>query len=68
MIYVWNYTDKLVVSDVDGTITRSDVLGHVYAKIGKDWTQPGTADLFSSIQANGYKMLYLTARPIGMAD
>lgn len=26
-LYLWNYTDKIVVSDIDGTITR---YGHVY--------------------------------------
>lgn len=65
MIYLWDYNDKIVISDVDGTITRSDVLGHVLPRVGKDWSQPNTVELYKSIQANGYKMLYLTARAIG---
>jgi len=33
----------------------------------KDWSQDGVAQLFGSIAANGYKVLYLTARAIGYA-
>jgi phosphatidate phosphatase LPIN len=46
MIFLWHWTDKIVISDVDGTITRSDVLGHVLPQIGKDWSHAGTVDLF----------------------
>jgi hypothetical protein len=35
-IYLWEETDKIVISDVDGTITRSDVLGHIMPMIGKE--------------------------------
>jgi phosphatidate phosphatase LPIN len=59
---------KLVISDVDGTITRSDVLGQVLPSIGKDWSQPGVASLFDRIAKNGYQMMYLTSRAIGQAS
>ncbi|XP_014674610.1 PREDICTED: phosphatidate phosphatase LPIN2-like isoform X2 [Priapulus caudatus] len=64
-IYLWNYDDKLVISDVDGTITKSDVLGHVLPYIGKDWAQSGVTQLFNAITENGYKFVYLSARAIG---
>ncbi|CAJ1005762.1 putative lipin, N-terminal conserved region/LNS2 (Lipin/Ned1/Smp2) [Leishmania naiffi] len=65
-IFLWNWTDRLVVSDVDGTITKSDLLGHFYAMLGKgaDWTHPGICNLFSKIERNGYRMVYLTARSV----
>jgi phosphatidate phosphatase LPIN len=63
-IYLWDETDKIVISDVDGTITRSDVLGHIMPMIGKDWSQEGVTELFTNIEKNGYKILYLTARAI----
>lgn len=63
-IYLWNYTDSIVISDVDGTITRSDVLGHIMPILGQDWSHEGVTDLFTNIAKNGYKMLYLTARAI----
>lgn len=67
-IYLWNYDDKIVVSDIDGTITKSDILGHILPAIGKDWAQSGVANLFNKISRNGYRVLYLSARAIGQAS
>merc|ERR1712156_1084273 len=67
-IYLWSYTDKVVISDIDGTITKSDVLGHILPVIGRDWAQSGVAQLFSKIRANGYHIMYLSARAIGQAS
>ena len=52
----------MVISDIDGTITKSDVLGHILPVIGRDWAQSGVAELFSKIRANGYHIMYLSAR------
>ena len=52
----------MVISDIDGTITKSDVLGHILPVIGRDWAQSGVAQLFSKIRANGYHIMYLSAR------
>jgi len=67
-IYLWKHTDKVVISDIDGTITKSDVLGHILPVIGRDWAQSGVAQLFSKIRANGYHIMYLSARAIGQAS
>ncbi|KAL0580719.1 lipin Ned1 [Marasmius crinis-equi] len=67
-IFVWDSSDQVVISDIDGTITKSDGLGHVFAMIGRDWTHLGVAKLYTDICRNGYKMLYLTSRAIGQAD
>nr|XP_019001650.1 uncharacterized protein I203_05853 [Kwoniella mangroviensis CBS 8507]OCF65111.1 hypothetical protein I203_05853 [Kwoniella mangroviensis CBS 8507] len=67
-IFLWEETDQVVISDIDGTITKSDALGHLYAAIGRDWTHLGIAKLYTDIGNNGYKMLYLTSRAIGQAD
>lgn len=67
-VFLWPSDTKIVISDVDGTITRSDVLGHLLPGVGLDWSQVGVAGLYSQIAKNGYKMLYLTARPIGQAS
>lgn len=64
-IFLWDWDTKVVISDVDGTITKSDALGHLFTMVGKDWTHSGVANLYSNIQKNGYKMLYLTSRAIG---
>jgi phosphatidate phosphatase LPIN len=67
-IYLWHHTDKVVISDIDGTITKSDMLGHFLPMVGRDWAQSGVADLFSKIRANGYHIMYLSARAIGQAS
>ncbi|XP_074744507.1 phosphatidate phosphatase LPIN3 isoform X1 [Strix uralensis] len=66
-IYLWNWDDKVVISDIDGTITKSDALGHILPHLGKDWTHHGIAKLFHKIHLNGYRFLYCSARAIGMA-
>ncbi|XP_077366965.1 phosphatidate phosphatase LPIN1 isoform X2 [Festucalex cinctus] len=67
-IYLWNWDDKIIISDIDGTITRSDTLGHILPTLGKDWTHQGIAQLYHKVSQNGYKILYCSARAIGMAD
>ncbi len=67
-IFLWNYNDKIIVSDIDGTITKSDVLGQVLPIFGRDWSQAGVADLFTAIEQNQYKFMYLSARAIGQAS
>jgi len=66
-IYFWPMDANIIVSDIDGTITKSDVLGHILSMFGKDWSQPGIASLYTNIRRNGYHILYLTSRPIGQA-
>uniref|UniRef100_A0A673ZN72 phosphatidate phosphatase n=1 Tax=Salmo trutta TaxID=8032 RepID=A0A673ZN72_SALTR len=67
-IYLWSWDDKIVISDIDGTITRSDTLGHILPTLGKDWTHQGIARLYHRVSQNGYKFMYCSARAIGMAD
>lgn len=59
---------QIVVSDIDGTITKSDALGHLLPMVRLDWTHPGIANLYTNIRRNGYELLYLTSRAIGQAD
>jgi phosphatidate phosphatase LPIN len=67
-IFYWDHDIQVVISDIDGTITKSDTLGHVFTMIGKDWTHNGVAKLYTDIANNGYHFLYLTSRAIGQAD
>lgn len=67
-IFLWKASHHIVVSDIDGTITKSDALGHVFTMIGRDWTHMGVAKLYTDIVRNGYRIMYLTSRAIGQAD
>jgi phosphatidate phosphatase LPIN len=67
-LWYWKHDVPIVISDIDGTITKSDVLGHVLTSIGRDWTHQGVAKLYTEISANGYNFMYLTSRSVGQAD
>ncbi|KEY65116.1 hypothetical protein S7711_04206 [Stachybotrys chartarum IBT 7711] len=67
-MYLWQHKTPVVISDIDGTITKSDALGHVLNMIGRDWTHAGVAKLYSDIARNGYNIMYLTSRSVGQAD
>ncbi|KAL8261157.1 hypothetical protein R6Q59_025206 [Mikania micrantha] len=67
-IFYWRWDTHIVISDVDGTITKSDVLGQFMPMVGKDWSHIGVTNLFSAIKENGYQILFLSARSISQAD
>lgn len=67
-MYYWSHDVPIVISDIDGTITKSDALGHVLNMIGRDWTHVGVAKLYTDIVTNGYNIFYLTSRSVGQAD
>jgi len=64
-IFLYDNRTKLFISDVDGTITRSDVMGHVIPFFGGDWSQSNICKYYSNIVHNGIQVVYLTARAIG---
>ncbi|CAI4227076.1 unnamed protein product [Auanema sp. JU1783] len=66
-IYLYKWYERIVISDIDGTITKSDVLGHVIPAIGGTWAHSGVAELYTHIKNNGYKMVYLSSRAIGQS-
>ena len=66
--YVLAPSARVVVSDIDGTVTRSDMLGHVLPRVGLDWSHGGIARLFTDVAANGYDVLYLSSRSIAQAS
>jgi hypothetical protein len=67
-IFLLKASTRLVVSDIDGTVTRSDVFGQLMPLLGRDWTHGGVASLFHSIARNGFQIVYLTSRAIGQAN
>lgn len=65
-IFLWDTNVKIVVTDVDGTITRSDMRGHLYSRFGYKWHHNSVSDCFSKVYGLGYKIIYLTARSMTM--
>lgn len=60
-IFLWDYTEKIVISDIDGTITKSDIAGQLL----NNYIHLGVTKLFNAIYQRNYKIVYLTARAIG---
>lgn len=67
-IYFWNDFDKIVISDIDGTLTKSDMMGHLCYLIGRDWSRAGVVNLYNDIASKNYKILYLSSRSISQVD
>ena len=61
-LFLQNINLTQLISDIDGTITESDVKGHVAAAFGYTAVQKNVVELYEKIYNNGYKVLYLTAR------
>lgn len=66
-VFLWHWSDRLVISDIDGTITQSDVMGQLGPFLGRDVSQRGVAGLYSRIAANRFRVIYLSSRAIGQA-
>ncbi|KAL0484722.1 phosphatidate phosphatase PAH2 [Acrasis kona] len=68
-IYFWSCDQRIVVSDVDGTITGK---GENFSRFSKFYTnhfyvkriRPSIIELYKSIEDNGYKVIYVTGRPV----
>ncbi|CAM9448662.1 unnamed protein product [Chrysoparadoxa australica] len=67
--FLMEKTDPMVVVDIDGTITKSDVPGLVMTLSPGtlDHTQPGICKLLNDVAEEGAQFLYLTSRPIVLA-
>ena len=65
-LYVWDATDKVVVTDIDGTLTTTDLMGHIKTVrlANYQYAHKGACGFFSSLAEYGFKVYYLTARPI----
>ena len=67
-IYYWPSSIKMILWDIDGTVTKSDVLGVIFPRLGIDWNHEDVIKLIDKMSSNGYKIVYLTARAIFQSD
>ena len=64
-IFLWNSNEKIIISDIDGTITKSDVRGQIAGFLGLEWNHEGVAYFYTKLYNNNYRFMYLTSRGIG---
>lgn len=63
-IYLYTDMDKLVISDVDGTLTKNDLGGLYNNYRGNGYLHDGYHELIHGINDNGYKVLWMTMRSL----
>ena len=63
-IFLYDQNTKVIVSDIDGTITTSDGRGFLGAELGVDVHHEGVVEFLHKVAIQGYIIIYLTARPI----
>eukprot|EP01060_Flectonema_neradi_P032613 TRINITY_DN5221_c2_g1_i1.p1 TRINITY_DN5221_c2_g1~~TRINITY_DN5221_c2_g1_i1.p1 ORF type:complete len:535 (+),score=73.41 TRINITY_DN5221_c2_g1_i1:137-1741(+) len=63
-VFLVKSTTKLVISDIDGTITKSNVKGQIAGFLGRDFTHDGIARFYSKLADEGHQFIYLTSRPV----
>ena len=47
--YLLDNETKIIISDVDGTITKEDVMGHVMYAIHQDYTQKDIVKMYNRL-------------------
>lgn len=69
-IFLWSTSDRLIVADVDGTVTRTNTRGFLNTAVYEDFSHihchPGVCQFLQSIP--NVRFVYLTNRPITYAD
>lgn len=70
-IFLWSFKDRVVVSDIDGTITKSNARGVIDTILTQNYRycHDGICQLLSSMtEQPNTQVLYVTSRPIGVAS
>ena len=66
-LWVWAHTEKIIVVDIDGTITRSDVRGYIETVYMRyyQYCHKGVVEFFHFLcEKMKCKIMFLTSRPI----
>lgn len=69
-IFLWNYNDSIVVSDIDGTITKSNARGILGTIITQQYGKVchlGICHILSRLSSSS-QVVYVTSRPIALAN
>ena len=69
-LFFWKYPPnlKFILWDIDGTITKSDILGVILPRLGFNWNHENVIEFINKLYNNNYKIIYLTARAIFQSE
>lgn len=65
-IYLYKLSDKLIISDLDGTMTKTDIMGIVSNYRDINYIHDGYEIFINELSKNGYKIVWLTMRSMAM--
>jgi len=69
-IFLWKHSDSIVVSDIDGTITKTNARGIVGTIMTEQYEKvchEGICDILSRLSESS-RVVYLTSRPLALAN
>lgn len=69
-IFLWKHSDSIVVSDIDGTITRSNargILGTIMTQQYGKVCHVGICNILSRLSSSS-QVVYVTSRPLALAN
>lgn len=55
--YLLDNETKIIISDVDGTITKEDVMGHVMYAIHQDYTQRDIVKMYNRLNVLSFDFI-----------
>ncbi|CAD8073683.1 unnamed protein product [Paramecium sonneborni] len=61
-LYKIEQNQKIFISDIDGTITKSPTKGMIMSTFGKNYTQDYICQFYSKLVEKNYLILYMSAR------
>ncbi|CAD8071538.1 unnamed protein product [Paramecium primaurelia] len=61
-IFVIKQNQKIFISDIDGTITKSPTKGMILSTFGRDYTQDHICAFYNMLHQRNYLILYMSAR------
>lgn len=62
--YLLYEDSKLIISDVDGTVTKEDVMGHVMYALHQDYTQKDIVKMYNHLDVRS--VVHVDPRATGM--
>jgi len=60
--------DKILISDLDGTLTKNDIGGLIHNALNMNFLHEGYAELIKKVSENGYKIVWVTMRSLPLYE
>ena len=65
-IYLYDINDRIIVSDMDGTMTKTDVRGLYHNCKGNHYLHDGYETFMRELINSGYQAIWITMRSLSL--